>query len=234
MTTSARILEIEFRSYWHAGTGRSGGEDADAMVERDSDGLPYVPGRHLKGLLRDACVRLAQWGAVAADAPELLFGTDWTEERELKPAAEPDPRRTRHATRNGCLAIESAHLSAPLRRCLADPPDCVAPGTEQAIWRRGLFAFITATKIDADSGVAATDCLRRFEITVPLTLQAAVRWAPEGRLLGANDAESDRIEKAMATWPETLAELLPYVRALGADRSRGYGRACLTLKDFPS
>lgn len=46
--------EIEFFSNWHCGSGLSAGADVDALVIKDKDGLPYVPGRTVKGLLRDA------------------------------------------------------------------------------------------------------------------------------------------------------------------------------------
>ena len=46
--------EIEFFSNWHCGSGLAAGADVDALVIRDKKGLPYVPGRTLKGLLRDA------------------------------------------------------------------------------------------------------------------------------------------------------------------------------------
>lgn len=46
--------EIEFFSNWHCGSGLAAGADVDALVIKDSNNMPYVPGRTLKGLLRDA------------------------------------------------------------------------------------------------------------------------------------------------------------------------------------
>ena len=45
---------IEFFSNWHCGSGQAAGADVDALVVKDRDGLPYVPGRTLKGLLKEA------------------------------------------------------------------------------------------------------------------------------------------------------------------------------------
>lgn len=45
---------IRFYTYWHCGSGLSGGSSADALVVRDEEGLPYVPGRTIKGHLREA------------------------------------------------------------------------------------------------------------------------------------------------------------------------------------
>ena len=47
-------LTFTLLSYWHAGTGAGRGGDADAVVQRDDDGLPYLPGKSVKGLIRDA------------------------------------------------------------------------------------------------------------------------------------------------------------------------------------
>ncbi len=49
---------IKFYSNWHCGSGLAAGADVDALVVKDSDGLPYVPGRTIKGLLRDAATEL--------------------------------------------------------------------------------------------------------------------------------------------------------------------------------
>lgn len=46
--------EIEFFSNWHCGSGLAAGADVDALVIKDNKGLPYVPGRTIKGLLREA------------------------------------------------------------------------------------------------------------------------------------------------------------------------------------
>jgi CRISPR/Cas system CSM-associated protein Csm3 (group 7 of RAMP superfamily) len=45
---------IEFFSEWHCGSGLAAGADTDALVIKDIDGLPYVPGKTVKGLFREA------------------------------------------------------------------------------------------------------------------------------------------------------------------------------------
>ena len=50
--------EIEFFSNWHCGSGLAAGADVDLLVIKDKNGLPYLPGRTLKGLLRDAASAL--------------------------------------------------------------------------------------------------------------------------------------------------------------------------------
>ena len=46
-------IAIRFFTYWHCGSGASGGSSVDALVAKDSDGLPYIPGKTLKGHIRD-------------------------------------------------------------------------------------------------------------------------------------------------------------------------------------
>ena len=51
--------EIEFFSNWHCGSGLAAGADVDALAIKDKDGLPFVPGRTVKGLLREAAKTLS-------------------------------------------------------------------------------------------------------------------------------------------------------------------------------
>jgi len=44
--------KIEFFDYWHLGSGMSAGSKLDSLVVKEN-GLPYVPGKTIKGLLRD-------------------------------------------------------------------------------------------------------------------------------------------------------------------------------------
>lgn len=46
--------EIRFFSDWHCGSGLSAGADVDAVVVKDGNGLPYVPGKTIKGLIKEA------------------------------------------------------------------------------------------------------------------------------------------------------------------------------------
>lgn len=52
---------IEFYSQWHCGSGLSAGADVDALVVKDRNGMPYVPGKTVKGLVREAVENLMQF-----------------------------------------------------------------------------------------------------------------------------------------------------------------------------
>jgi len=46
-------IAIEFFTYWHCGSGASGGSRVDALVARDNNGLPYIPGKTIKGHIKE-------------------------------------------------------------------------------------------------------------------------------------------------------------------------------------
>lgn len=46
--------KITFHTYWHSGSGLAAGADADLLVIKDREGLPFVPGKTIKGLIREA------------------------------------------------------------------------------------------------------------------------------------------------------------------------------------
>lgn len=70
-----RLLRIEFQSDWHIGTGAGIPGSVDRQVLRDPQGLPYVPGKTLTGILRDAAEFVADVrGGNAIDLPSKIFG----------------------------------------------------------------------------------------------------------------------------------------------------------------
>ena len=64
-------FRIRFYTYWHCGSGLSAGSSADATIVRDDEGLPFVPGRTVKGHLREAAELLGNEAFVLE-----CFGTE--------------------------------------------------------------------------------------------------------------------------------------------------------------
>ena len=50
-------LTHDFQSYWHCGNGRGVGDIYDAVIQTDTSGLPYIPGRTFRGVLRECVER---------------------------------------------------------------------------------------------------------------------------------------------------------------------------------
>ncbi len=80
--------QIQFFSYWHVGSGLSGGAYADLLVNKTKENLPFIPGRTLKGLLREAgeTINIFDSSLVSIDFINEIFGespTDSKLENEL-------------------------------------------------------------------------------------------------------------------------------------------------------
>lgn len=195
------LLTVEFRDYWHIGSGRGQGKHLDAVVDKDTEGLPFVPGRMLKGLLRDAMRRLEAWGntGVASDDADVstreLFGGE--------DAGLSTP--TRHDTSPGFIFVGDARLPEDLR--------CWLSQTDQISQRQSLYRQIFSTAINEATGGARENSLRGIEVVIPVTLSAHLEI--QGK---SPDAVITRIKRA-----------LPLIQAVGAHRSRGLGRAHLSL-----
>ncbi|KAF0208381.1 MAG: hypothetical protein FD171_864 [Actinobacteria bacterium] len=141
-------LSIDMLSDWHIGSGAGRPGDVDRLVRRDADGLPYLPGKTLAGILRDGCELVASGlddGARGAWAGwvDFLFGQQVQEGevRDLPPAP-------------AALSIRSAHYPASLLAALGSKPALCAAAT-----------FVKAgVKIDRRSGRAQDDFLRFEEV----------------------------------------------------------------------
>ncbi len=146
-------LSITILSYWHAGSGIGRGADVDALVQTNSQGLPYLPGRTLKGLLREGLQTLEDAKQVAAGRTNALFGT---------PAV---PGQAKGSI-PGCLAFSSASLPEAEACWLAAP--------DQQAARAALFDRFASTRL-TETGMAEDKTLRTIELCVPVQLTAHVQ-----------------------------------------------------------
>ena len=143
-------ITVDILDVWHAGSGRGAGHRLDAIVVRDAQGLPYLPGRHLRGLLREAAECIETWGH-AKEAPKLtdrLFGA-----RRVPDQPQPAP---------GTLKISNAVLLPQVQAWFHANPEAI----------QELFISTHHTATDGKSGTAKAKSLRGIELVVPLTLHA--------------------------------------------------------------
>ncbi|WP_259015103.1 RAMP superfamily CRISPR-associated protein [Emticicia fluvialis] len=68
--------KINFLSDWHIGSGLAGGPEADAIVLKDKDSLPYISGKTIKGLLRDTLEDLKAVNNPEIDIEQIFGGKD--------------------------------------------------------------------------------------------------------------------------------------------------------------
>jgi len=211
MTT--RIVAFEISSFWHAGTGKGAGTVLDASVFRSAGGLPVLPGRTVRGLLREALDQAQRLGAVDGQpfdgsAAKWCFGTPL----ESAPGGGERVRKleeARFATEEGRLEVDSAVLGEDEERSRQWEAWAASPESKGKLEQ--LFRPFAAPKIAKD-GTAESGTLRAIEVTVPLTLYARVTGPDDG-----------------PRWWEALREALPLVRGLGSHRNRGLGRVEATL-----
>lgn len=149
-------LSLDLRNYWIVSAGYGLGALHDEVCVRDPDGLPYVPGRHLRGLLRHAvaCLDAPGAGSVAS----ILFGgragAETSEEAE-------------GTAREGCLRVDSAELPSQERAWFRRPENREKTGL--------LYRTLYATAVESETGTAANRTLRTIEVAVPLRLEARIR-----------------------------------------------------------
>lgn len=153
-------LQFELRSYWHPGTGHGSGSALDALTHRDGDGLPALPGRTVKGLLRDALQSAVALGWLS-DPRDVHRLCGWRPTPEQQTRPEPLPAQ-------GCLRVSDATLPAEVAAYLAANPALIA----------GLYRSHFATAVDSVSGTATQHSLRGIEVVVPLTLEARISILP--------------------------------------------------------
>lgn len=143
-------LKIDLLCYWHAGSGHGAKADVDALVLRDNAGFPYLPGRTLKGLLRDALYEMGQEGEAVR-----LFG---------KEAAKGENR----GSVPGVIAVDDARMEEADRAWIDDSPE--ADGLKAQ-----LFDSVASTAIQ-NNGVAVSKSLRLVEVTLPMTLSGSITY----------------------------------------------------------
>ena len=197
-------LKIDIQSYWHAGTGRGQGSDVDALVHRDKYGIPCLPGRTVKGLLRDAVARWQAFEGESAEGKPLvvqLFGKSSDDEGDAETGTP--------MAGFGLLRVSDATLHADELFYLRQAEN------EQLV--SGLFRSLHATKINPDTGTAEDQSLRGIEVVIPLTLYAEILEVP-----GVETVDN---------WVDKIEPALSLIQAVGAHRTRGLGRAVVTLEE---
>ena len=147
-TTVELELTVTFYDYWHCGAGESAGSRADALVLKDEHNLPYIPGKTLKGHIREMAETLDNH----EDFVNRCFGRS-TFGESMPPTATKE--------REGKCYFGNAVLKESIT------PELIPY----------LYTTITSTAI-ASNGIAKTGTLREIETVVPLSLKAYITNVP--------------------------------------------------------
>lgn len=153
-------LVFDIHSYWHVGSGLGQGANLDAVVVKTAAGLPYLPGRSVKGLLREALQIAEDYGHTAV--------VDGTTQRLCGTMTGKGVAISRFETEAGTISLTNAVIEG-MEEWAAENRDKT----------RGLFVQVASTSID-EKGLAVTDTLRRIEAAVPVKLVAMVETDETG------------------------------------------------------
>ena len=144
--------KIKFYSDWHCGSGLSSGVDLDLLVIRDKDGLPFVPGKTIKGLFVEA-----------VDEINALSEQKYNDEiKEVFGVFD-----TKDMAKQGCCFFTNATIEKELR-------EAVTKGQLQ----EHLFRTIASTAINKN-GIAEEHSLRKMEVTIPCELVGEILFVPD-------------------------------------------------------
>lgn len=138
--------EIQFHADWHCGSGLAAGADLDALVVKDENGLPFIPGKTIKGLFREAIEDFMSFeGKTEIDEKSAFvknFG--YFDDKEQKERGE--------------AFFTNAELPENERKAIV--------ANDAA---RFLYRSILSTAID-ENGLAIEHSLRKMQVVVPCTL----------------------------------------------------------------
>jgi CRISPR-associated protein Csx10 len=199
--------KLTMLSDWHIGSGAGITGDIDSLVQKDRDGLPYIPAKTLTGIWRDAC-ELVAFGLDNSDENGVwhywvnyLFGE--------QPAIAQTEIQT--PPRPAALSIRPAYFSEQLRQALNQKP--------------GLKNAITFVKpgisLDPEAGLAMKNFLRFEEV-----VRSGAILEAECELNLLKNQELDKTAYALLIAGTKLVE------RLGGKRRRGAGRCQLEVEDI--
>jgi CRISPR-associated protein Csx10 len=203
-------IKIKLTSDWHIGSGAGIPGDIDSLVQKDQDGLPYIPAKTLTGILRDACELVA-------------FGLDnsaedgaWQEWVDYLFGEQPALEAKETAPRSAALSIHPGYFSQPLRVVLKSKPSV----------KNALTFVKPGISIDADSGCAIENFLRFEEVV----RGGAVLEAKCELNLPINEDQKKQKEQKQAAYALLVAGA-KFVERLGGKRRRGSGKCELVINN---
>ena len=147
--------KIKFFSNWHCGSGLSAGADVDLLVIKDKNGLPFVPGKTIKGLVREAMLDIKEFEGYEGkqiNIDKLLGKKNEKDDEEMQ---------------SGELFFYNATI-----------PESIAEEIIGADAASYLYTAISSTAIEED-GVAKDHSLRRMEVTIPCELEGIIHGVRE-------------------------------------------------------
>ena len=137
---------------WHIGSGLSGGAETDADVLKDKNGMPYIPGKTIKGLLKYAIQEMEKDANKKFDWTEKVFGVS-------------DGQKD---TDGESIGKSGASFFSNATIVEVEYNEVVQQQLQTYLYRQ-----LASTRID-QNGVAKDKSLRVFETCMPITLEGYI------------------------------------------------------------
>lgn len=215
----SKKIKAELKSYWHIGSGRGAGSLVDSLIERDSAGLPYVPGKTLKGLMRDVIFHAEGLDFFEkfdftpdATLTDLVFGQRGVAETN-------DKDLDQFEVQPGMIRVTNLRLDETHLDWL-----CSDDGKK---YRTLLTRNIYSTKIDTETGVASDGSLRGQEVAIPMTLIGEVDFYTNSSDTLFSQAQQDLSIELLEYILQVIQTGLTHV---GSQKSRGFGLIDLQME----
>ena len=191
--------KITFYSDWHCGSGLSSGADLDLLVIKDKDKIPFIPGKTMKGLIKEALENIKAFDEKyrSLDLVKIL-GAEAKKNNTKQEATKEIENNKETLDHQGCCFFKNAELEKELKKHIVKNQ-----------LQEYLYHSISSTAID-ESGVAKEHSLRKMQVTIPCELTGEILDVPDDYLDLFNDA-------------------LSFIKQLGQNRNRGLGRCSIEI-----
>lgn len=165
---------IELLSDWHVSSGLSGGANTDSIVLKDDNGLPYIPGKTIKGLLREALEEINELQENKCSKADInkLFGEKKEDDK---------------TTEENDFGTDSHFSNATLPQ--NEQNEIITNKLNSYLYRN-----LSSTTIN-EKGLAKNKSLRAMEVCMPLTL--------ESKITDISEVEKELLKMAMQ-WTRRL------------------------------
>ena len=193
--------KITFYSDWHCGSGLSSGADLDLLVIKDKDKMPFIPGKTMKGLIREAIEDLKELD-VKYKTKDLIsiLGAEAKVKvnKESEADIEDNSGNELSFDKQGCCFFKNAELE-----------DNLKIHVKNNNLQDFLYHSIASTAIGED-GVADEHSLRKIQVTVPCELTGEILDVPQDYF-------------------DLFSDALSFIKQLGQNRNRGLGRCSIEI-----
>lgn len=202
-------ITIKFLSSWHIGSGLGDGYRTDSKLVRDSFGLPFVPGRVLKGALREGAIKLSAIRDDFRRAETAIFGS---RDDSLK------------SNQTGAITVNSGEISEEFKDIFLHESI-----SSRELLVRDMLELRTQTAL-TEAKLTKKGSLRNIECGIPgleFTAEISINESDDLYKMIGQGCDHQWIEKYFKA-------IISSVKSIGGNRSRGLGKCIVKISNDES